>query len=234
MPHVKGHRSGSPEVSVCIPTRNEAAQVVALLDHLAALPGDWEVLVADGDSTDLTRELARAHPSRPVVLDVPGGRAAQLNAAAARATGELLVFLHADSRLALDADAQLHRTHAQAGNFALRFDDGGAFGWTLGRVYALQRRFGLYYGDSTVWCRRAVFDALGGYRELAIMDDYDFVRRLERATPTACLPGPALTSARRWRAMGIPRTAFAWFVIRWLYLAGVSPERLARLYRRVR
>ncbi len=221
-------------MSVCVPTRDEAEQLEALLDHLAALPGRWEVVIADGGSSDATPELARAHPSAPVVLDVPGGRAAQLNAAAARAGGALLVFLHADSRLPLDAHALLARSAAGGGNFALRFDDPGAFAWTLGRVYALQRRFGLYYGDSTVWCRRAVFDALGGYRELAIMDDYDFVRRLERVTPTVCLPGPALTSARRWRAMGIPRTAFAWFVIRWLYLAGASPERLARLYRRVR
>jgi hypothetical protein len=168
------------------------------------------------------------------VLRVPGGRAAQLNAAAACARGALLVFLHADSRLALDAHALLARTPARGGNFALRFDGDDAFGWLLGRVYALQRRFGLYYGDSTVWCERDLFVALGGFRELPIMDDYDFVRRLERATATACLPGPATTSARRWRAAGVGRTVFSWVVIRWLYLAGISPARLAGLYARVR
>ena len=82
--------------------------------------------------------------------------------------------------------------------------------------------------------RRETFDALGGYREIPIMDDYDFVRRLERSGRTRCLPGPALTSSRRWRAMGIPRTVLAWFLIRWLYVAGVSPARLVRLYRAVR
>jgi hypothetical protein len=66
------------------------------------------------------------------------------------------------------------------------------------------------------------------------MDDYEFVRRLERATRTACLPGPAVTSSRRWLAMGVPRTIFVWTVIRWLYLVGVAPPRLARLYQRVR
>ncbi|MCW3012132.1 MAG: hypothetical protein JWO90_2536 [Solirubrobacterales bacterium] len=221
-------------ISVLVPTRDEAGQITALLDHLQALPGRWEVVVADGGSTDETRELAAAHAGRPLVLDVPGGRAAQLNAAAARATGDLLLFLHADSRLALDAHALLARTPARAGNFALRFDGEDAFSWLLGRVYALQRRTGLYYGDSSVWCEPALFAELGGFRPLPIMDDYDLVRRLERATRTACLPGPATTSARRWRTMGVARTVFSWLVIRWLYLAGVAPDRLAGLYRRVR
>ncbi len=223
-----------PLVSVLVPTRDEAAQVTELLDHLRALPGRWEVVLADGGSTDGTPDLARGHPAAPLVLVHPGGRAAQLNAAAALATGDLLLVLHADSRLPPTAHAALAGTRARGGNFRLRFDGDDRFSRVLGRVYALQRRFGLYYGDSSVWCDRATFAALEGYRELPIMDDYDFVRRLERATPTACLPGPATTSSRRWRAMGAPRTAVVWTAIRWLYLLGVPPERLAHLYRRVR
>ena len=162
------------------------------------------------------------------MLDARGGRAAQLNAGARVASGDVLLFLHADSRLPVDAYASLAeawRTPAVAGgNFALRFDGGGAFERVLGAVYRLQRRHGYYYGDSSVWVRRETFEALGGYREIPIMDDYDFVRRLERGPGrTRCLPGPATTSSRRWRAMGIPRTVLAWFVIRWLYVAGVSP-----------
>ncbi len=223
-----------PLISICVCTRDEAGQIDALLDHLARLPGPWEVIVADGGSSDGTAARARAHAAAPQVLDVPGGRAAQLNAAAAAATGERLAFLHADSRLPLDAHASIARSPARAGNFALRFDGTGPFAWTLARVYALQRRFGLYYGDSTVWCERVLFAELGGFRELEIMDDYDLVRRLERATDTACLPGPAMTSARRWEQMGVARTVVAWTVIRWLYLLGVPPRRLAGLYRRVR
>ncbi len=221
-------------ISICVCTREEAGQVDALLDHLARLPGSWDVIVADGGSTDGTAARARADPIAPWVLDVRGGRAAQLNAAAAQATGVRLVFLHADSRLPLDAHASLTRSPARAGNFALCFDGSGPFIWTLARVYALQRRFGLYYGDSTVWCERALFEELGGFRELEVMDDYDLVRRLERATDSVCLPGPALTSARRWEQMGVTRTVFAWTAIRSLYLLGVPPRRLARLYRRVR
>lgn len=217
-----------------VPTRDEAREVGALLDHLRALPGRWEVVIADGGSADGTLELARAHVATPLVLREPGGRAAQLNAAAELATGELLVVLHADSRLPPTAHRELRSTRARGGNFALRFDGDDRFSRVLGRVYALQRRFGLYYGDSTVWCDRAMFAALGGFRELAIMDDYDFVRRLERMTRTACLPGPATTSSRRWRAMGPARTVLVWTAIRWAYLAGVPPERLARCYRRVR
>jgi len=172
------------------------------------------------------------------VLDARGGRAAQLNAGARAASGDVLLFLHADSRLPRDAYASLAEAwrteHVAGGNFALRFDGGGAFERVLGAVYAFQRRHGYYYGDSSVWVRREVFDALGGYREIAIMDDYDFVRRLQRSGRTRCLPGPATTSSRRWRAIGIPRTVLAWFVIRWLYVAGVSPQRLVRLYRAVR
>jgi glycosyltransferase involved in cell wall biosynthesis len=196
------------------------------------------VIVADGGSRDATARLAREHPARLRVIEQRGGRAAQLNTGARSATGDVLLFLHADSRLPRDAYASLAEAWREpdvvGGNFALNFGD-GRFERTLAAVYRLQRRHGFYYGDSSVWVRRATFDALGGFREIPIMDDYDFVRRLERGGGTTrCLPGPATTSARRWRAIGIPRTVLAWFVIRWLYVAGVSPARLARLYRIVR
>ena len=228
----------SPLVSVLVPTLDEERELPALLDALAALHGRWELVVADGGSRDATVPLARAHPATPRVIEAHGGRAAQLNAAARAATGDVLLFLHADSRLPRDAYASLAEAWrapgVAGGNFALRFDGDGAFERILGAVYRFQRGHGFYYGDSSVWVRREVYDALGGYRAIPIMDDYDFVRRLERHGRTRCLPGPATTSARRWRSMGIARTVLAWFCIRWLYVGGVSPERLVRLYRAVR
>jgi rSAM/selenodomain-associated transferase 2 len=227
-----------PLVSVVVPTLDEERELPLLLDHLAALHGRWELLVADGGSRDATLEIARVHRARPRVIEQRGGRAAQLNAAARAAGGDLLLFLHADSRLPRDAYASLAEAWRAApqvagGNFALDFGR-GTFARVLGAVYRLQRRHGFYYGDSSIWVRREAFAALGGYRDLAIMDDYDFVRRLERSAATRCLPGPATTSPRRWRSMGIARTVLAWFVIRWLFVAGVAPQRLARLYAVVR
>jgi rSAM/selenodomain-associated transferase 2 len=229
--------NGEPLVSVVIPVLNEVSVLPGTLDHLAALPGRFEVIVADGESADGTIEAAECHPLHPRVV-AARGRAEQLNAAAAQATGEILVFLHADTRLPEDAYESLMSALADfeivGGNFALRFDGGDHFSRVLGAVYAVQRRLGVYYGDSAVWARTSTFAALGGFRPLPIMDDYDFVRRLERRGPTACLPGPAVTSARRWQRAGLVRTVGSWVVIRWLYLAGVPAGRLAGLYRQVR
>jgi rSAM/selenodomain-associated transferase 2 len=230
--------TGSPLVSILVPTLDEERELPWLLDALAVLPGRWELVLADGGSRDATLAIARAHPVAPGVVEAFGGRAAQLNAAARAATGDVLLFLHADSRLPCDAYASLAQAWREpgvaGGNFALRFAGDGAFERVLGAIYRFQRRHGFYYGDSSVWVLRETFAELGGYREIPIMDDYDFVRRMERLGRTRCLPGPATTSARRWRAMGIPRTVLAWIVIRWLYVAGVSPQRLAALYRVVR
>lgn len=231
-----GDAGGRPAVSVIVPTFDEQAQLPLVLDHIEALPGAWEVILADGGSRDRTAAIAAERGVH--VVTAGGGRAGELNAAARAAAGELLVFLHADSRLPRDAHASIAAAvadgRAVGGNFALRFDGGDRFAGLLTAAYALQRRFGVYYGDSSVWVTRAAFDRLGGYRDLPIMDDYDFVRRLERAGPTACLPGPATTSDRRWRAMGAGRTLLTWWLVRLAFLAGVPPAPLARLYRRVR
>jgi rSAM/selenodomain-associated transferase 2 len=224
-----------PLVSVLVPVLNEERALPEVLDHLATLPGRLEVIVADGGSGDGTVAAALAHPLAPRVVMTARGRGRQLNLAAASAAGELLVFLHADSRLppsAYDSLCDALRDPAcPGGNFALRFDGSDGFSRALSVWYALQRRAGVYYGDSTIWVRASAFGALGGFRDLPVMEDYDFARRLERLGRTRCLPGPATTSARRWRALGVRRTVTAWNAIRWLWLAGVPAERLAPLYR---
>lgn len=225
-------------ITVIVPTLNEAVALPGALEHLGALEGSWEVIVADGGSADGTCGLARSHPSAPRVLDAPRGRARQMNAGAGSARGLGLIFLHADTRLPADAHARVTgalAAGAQGGNFSLRFeDDGGVYSRYLTWVYALQRRTGCYYGDSAIWLRTEAFVALGGYRDLPVMEDRDLVRRMERRGATVCLPGPAVTSARRWRAWGVGRTVATWLAIRLLYPLGVSPERLARLYPDVR
>jgi rSAM/selenodomain-associated transferase 2/rSAM/selenodomain-associated transferase 1 len=227
-------RAHEPLVSIVVPTLDEAVALPGLLDHLSALEGRFEVTIADGGSCDGTNEMAANHPLSPTLLHTPGGRAAQMNAGAAAAHGDLLLFLHADTRLPSGAYRSLTKSTADGGNFAIHFDGGDLFSRVLGAWYRAQRRLGIYYGDSAIWVRRRAFESLGGFRTLPIMDDYDLARRLERGFTTACLPGPVVTSARRWRALGVPRTVLSWVVIRWLFVAGVPPTWLAGLYRRAR
>jgi rSAM/selenodomain-associated transferase 2 len=227
-------RQREPLVSVVVPVLDEAAVLPGLLDHLASLEGRFEAIVVDGGSTDGSAGIAADHPSAPLVLRAGGGRARQMNTGAAAARGDPIVFLHADTRLPARAYEALTSSSADGGNFAIHFDGGDRFSSVLGAWYRVQRRLGVYYGDSAIWLRRRSFEALKGFKELPIMDDYELARRLERGFRTACLPGPVVTSSRRWRALGIPRTVLSWVVIRWLFLAGVPPATLARLYRRVR
>ncbi len=230
--------TSGPLISVVVPVLNEARGLPSLLEHLSALEGRFEVVIADGGSTDGTPQLACAHPSAPRLVRTSPGRARQMNAGAGQASGEALLFLHADTRLPPDAYRSLSRALADptviGGNFELRFDGGDRFSRLLGAWYAMQRRLGVYYGDSAIWLRATTFQRLGGYRPLAIMEDYELSRRLERAGGTSCLPGPVLTSARRWQQLGLMRTIAGWVLIRWLFIAGVSPARLARLYPHIR
>jgi rSAM/selenodomain-associated transferase 2 len=227
-----------PLVSIVVPVLDEQRTIPGLLDHLASLAGNFEVVVADGGSSDRTLELAREHDLQPRLVDAPRGRAHQCSAGAVAADGSVLLFLHADTRLPPGAYQSLTAVLADplvvGGNFRLRFDGGDRFSRILGAWYAVQRRAGVYYGDSAIWLRRDAFDRLGGFRPLPIMEDYDLVRRLERAGRTACLPGPAITSARRWQNHGLTRTISSWVLIRWLYLAGVPTARLAQLYPQIR
>ena len=102
------------------------------------------------------------------------------------------------------------------------------------RINRCRRRFGIFYGDSGIFCRREIFDALGGYRPWPILEDYDFACRLRRAGKLALLDEPVCVSNRRWRQCGLFPTLWSWFWIQGLYLAGVSPQRLVALYRNVR
>lgn len=224
-------------VSVIVPTLQEQEALPRTLDHLAALPGRFEVVVSDGGSTDRTRDIAERHPVVSAVVRSEPGRGRQMNEGAARADGEILVFLHADTRLPQGAYRALCTAvarGARGGNFALRFDGGGLFAAFLGAVYRLHRLARVFYGDSAIWATRSTFDEVGGYRDIPIMEDVEFARALHRSGRVDCLPGPAVTSSRRWREAGIVRTVAIWITIRCLYVAGVSPRRLAGLYRRVR
>ena len=214
-------------ISVVIPTLNEARNLPALLRALRRESEAHEIVVADGGSRDGTPRLARAAGAR-LVRSAPG-RGQQLAAGAQAARGDILLFLHADSGFPAGGLAHIARTLAEApdcpgGNFRLLFDGDTGFSRWLTGFYAWIRARGLYYGDSGIFVRRAAYRDLGGIRPIALMEDYDFVRRLERSGPTRCIEDPPLvTSSRRFegrRPLGI---VLGWIEIHALFYLGASP-----------
>src|SRR5262249_23766138 len=152
-------------------------------------------------SRDRTLAVARAHRTRTLIS--PPGRGAAVSIGAREARGEVLLFLHADSTLlpgALDQIGKMLSSNPKmiGGNFRLVFDGDTSFGRWLSRVSTWIRPLGIYYGDSGIFVRQTVYEALGGFRPIALMEDLDFVRRLERFGQTCCIEDPPLiTSSRR-------------------------------------
>jgi len=217
-----------------IPTLDEADRLSALIEALHREPELAGIIVADGGSADGTPTLAQALGAR--VIETEGGRGRQLRAGADAARGEILLFLHADSGFpagglralcaALDRDPRV-----VGGNFRVVFDGGSRFARGLTLTYPWLRFFTLYYGDSGIFVRRSVYATIGGIRPIPIMEDYDFVRRLERAGPTCRIEQPPLTtSSRKFEGRRASAIIWGWLMIHVLYWLGVSPERLARLY----
>jgi rSAM/selenodomain-associated transferase 2 len=221
--------------SVIIPTLNEADRIEATIARTREL-GPCEIIVADGGSTDGTRELASG---ANLALQTPRGRAVQQNAGAAVAHGDVLLFLHADCWLeagALEAiQASLSDARTVGGCFRQTIDAPGIAYRVLEFGNALRvRTLGWAYGDQGLFVRREVFTALGGFPELPIMEDLYFTKRLKRAGRFQLLPQRLHVSPRRWEQAGIVRqTLRNWRLIA-LAHCGVSPERLARQYADVR
>lgn len=221
-------------ISIVIPTLNEAARLPGLLGRLADEAVRHEVIVVDSGSSDATALVAQAAGAR--VLPAALGRGQQLAAGAAAAMGETLLFLHADSRFPAGGLAQIERVLARdpdclGGNFRLLFDGDTSFSRWLTGFYAWIRARGLYYGDSGVFVRRKVYDALGGIRPIEVMEDYDFTRRLERLGRTCCIADPPLvTSSRRFEGRQPVAIVLGWLEIHALFHLGVPARLLARRY----
>jgi hypothetical protein len=222
-----------PAISVVIPALNEAGQLGQTLSGLA--PGrDIEVIVADGGSTDATLEIARAAGARALALRAP--RSLQMNAGAAAAAGDLLLFLHADTRLPGDFRHHIReastRPGAAAGAFRLRIDAAGRGLRLIERAANWRaRRLQMPYGDQALFMRRDIFWESGAYLPIPIMEDFELVRRLRRRGRIVLAAGSAATSARRWQRIGPMKT---WLINQRVvigYCLGVAPQRLAAWYR---
>lgn len=218
------------KISTVIPTLNEAQNLKPLLARLEATPGMDEIIVADGGSTDGTQELAE---SRARLTISEPGRGLQLRAGAREATGEVLFFLHADVHPPKDVATQIERAVDAGfigGNFRLRYPNGGPLGQWLEFLAPIYRKLGRYYGDSGLFVRRDVYEAFGGFPAIPIMEDIEFVRRMEKFGETAYLPGPMVSSARRWEGRAL-RILLLWGGMQTAYALGVSPWKLDQFYR---
>jgi rSAM/selenodomain-associated transferase 2 len=217
-------------ISVVMPVLNEAASITAAVVNARGQAA--QCLVVDGGSSDLSAELARE--AGAIVIGAERGRALQMNAGAAQARGDVLLFVHADCRLPDNAAHSIRAAiagGARWGRFDVRLDSPRR---SL-RVVAVMmnwrsRLTGIATGDQAIFVTRSLFDTLGGYAPIPLMEDIDLSSRLGRIAPPACLRDRVLVSARRWERRGVARTVFEMWLWRAAYAAGVSPERLHRFY----
>ena len=223
-------------LSIIIPALDEAEHIVATLDSLQPLRRRGvEIIVADGGSSDNTANLARERADQ--VLTVPAGRARQMNAGAAAALGEILCFVHADSRMPEGADGLIVDGLSRSRRSWGRFDVSIAGTHPMLRVIAQlmnwrSRLTGIATGDQGLFLTRSLFEAAGRFPEIALMEDIALTRQLKRYSPPLCIAHRLTTSGRRWEKHGVWRTMLLMWRLRLAYFFGADPDRLARQYAR--
>lgn len=224
----------APKLSIIVPVLNEAEGIAATLDALAPLrAAGHELIVVDGGSHDDTVLLSRERADQ--VLDGPRGRARQMNAGAAVAAGDVLLFLHADTRLPPGADAHIAAALAEGavwGRFDVHIEGRSPWLPLVATMMNLRSRLsGIATGDQAMFVRRDVFQQLGGFADQPLMEDIELSRRLRALRSPACLSERVLTSGRRWDSRGAWPTIVLMWRLRWRYWRGAAPEDLAKAYR---
>ncbi|MCX7164882.1 MAG: TIGR04283 family arsenosugar biosynthesis glycosyltransferase [Rhodocyclales bacterium] len=223
----------SVDLSVVMPVLDEAPQIARQLERLQALRAKGvELIVVDGGSLDGTAQLAGVLSDR--VLASPRGRAAQMNAGATASQGAVLLFLHADTILpetALQAVLTAVRAGASWGRFDVRIDGRHPLLRIVERMMNWRSRLtGIATGDQAIFVRREVFEKVGGYADLPLMEDIALSTALKRWAAPVCLRETVITSARRWEKHGVLRTVLLMWWLRATYFLGASPARLAMRY----
>ncbi len=224
----------APKLSIVMPVLNEAEGIAATLDALGPLRAAGnEVIVVDGGSHDHTVLLSRERADQ--VIDGPRGRARQMNAGAAVARGEVLLFLHADTRLPPRADDHIATalTHGAVwGRFDVHIEGRSRWLPVVASMMNLRSRLsGIATGDQAMFVRRDLFRRLGGFADQPLMEDIELSRRLRAVQRPACLRARVATSGRRWDSRGAWPTIVLMWRLRWRYWRGAAPEDLAKAYR---
>jgi rSAM/selenodomain-associated transferase 2 len=221
------------KLSIIMPVLDEAVAIETALLGLASFRRRGvEVIVADGGSHDGTTDLARRLADK--VIAAPRGRASQMNAGAAPARGEVLLFLHADTRLPENADSQvlggLSRSGRTWGRFDVRIDGGGLLRLVSLAMNWRSRLTSIATGDQAIFVTRAAFEAAGGFPSIALMEDVALSARLKRIGRPLALRARVTTSPRRWRKHGTLRTMLLMWLLRLRFFFGADPAKLARAY----
>lgn len=221
-------------LSIIIPTLNEAGNITATLQNIPPAP-ELEIIVVDGGSEDATVELARRCGVH--VLLGTRGRAKQMNMGAAVAKGEAYLFLHADTRLPVGFDGYVRgfllKPEVVAGAFRLRIDSRSRGLRFIERMANWRSRvLQMPYGDQAIFLRAETFREVGGFPDMPLMEDFEFIKRLQGRGKIVTAPVSVLTSARRWQKLGVLRTTLVNQAILFGYRLGVPPTTLARWYHR--
>ena len=224
-------------ISVIIPTLNEEG---CLKKTLESIDRGAEIIVVDGGSSDFTREIAGGFTDKVIFSE--RGRGAQMDRGAREASGDILLFLHADTSLPenwrgcienvlLGTDFKSVPTLVVGGGFSLKIDSKGFSFRLIEAVANIRAKYlGLIYGDQAIFVRRDAFFSAGGFMGLPLMEDVDFIRRIRKKGKVLLLNADVSTSSRQWQKKGILKTTIGNLFFLSLYYAGVSPQRLYRLY----
>jgi len=223
-------------LSIVVPALDEAANLERLLPDLAAGCPDAEVIVVDGGSSDGTAHVVRGRPNARYLIS-ERGRARQMNAGARAARGDILLFLHADTRLPPGAAAAIADALADPTVVGGRFDVSfSSARWPFRLIATFMNRRSrltrIATGDQAIFVRRAAFERLGGYPDIPLMEDVELSARLKRQGRIRCLRLRVTTSARKWERDGILRTIVLMWALRLFYLCGMDPARLHGCYYR--
>ncbi len=230
-------------IAVIIPVFNEQAALSSMLEAVLIL-GFEEIVLVDGESQDRSVEVAKAvlegtPLERHRILSAPRGRASQMNAGAAQATADILLFLHADTQLPENTRTLIKTamadSHCVGGRFDVRFPIDRGYAWLVSRFMNLRSRLsGISTGDQAIFVRRSVFKSMGGFSEIPLMEDIEFSRRLKKLGTIVALRERVIASFRRWEQQGPLRTIVRMWALRFLFWAGWDPRHLQDYYDPVR